>query len=588
MNYIGRKDKIVGRIIDINEKTQTGRFWIQHPKRLKNILLHGRHRPNVFDFNNLNDLSYLPKKNDIITASVSISNKSITFYNISKKNTLSKTKTLSKTNRNNRQVYKTKRNNTNKNKRKNRNISSKNVRIQQKTPPVTTKPRPRVFMILGHSYECILEKIDINPKVYEILKKEYENQKGYFEFVTNNSNINKNPQYIFFKELEETINTVDSGMTEWLVSKWGTSSESKIEPAFYFNKTRFDNNQSGFLCDKSCSTFFGKDELILLFEDTDKLALVEDPSRIDLRYDFEDILPNNQIKFLNGQSTGRAGLISTSFNIMEFMQKKEDFRQLIYNSKNMNDMTELNRYLNISNKYYKYHRDFTDTDFGIYPRINYNGTEINGPKDTNISFNPSSDNNEYINGLVWPLGIFELPMFDTSLVSSKDSNLKYNTMFKNYKGNIDFGITSDPKWDFYTIIKNTTPSNIINRAMLLEIPNTKPSPEKEFIDMIGDEIKTITKYNRFLVSKMKTPTYFNPDKEFKLSDLIRNTIMLADIKPDEDVIFISNVCRIVKFPGYNKKYMINQLSNNREKMTVKNKIRERLNEMRQTSRGVNE
>jgi hypothetical protein len=574
-------NKIVGRIIDINYKKQTARFWVQEPTYLKNKLMQGRHTPNIFYFHNLKDRDYSPKIGDMITANITIPNNTLLFYNITKKNKLSKTK------RNNNIINKrlnTKRFN-NRKPRSRRQRWSKKKKIR--TPKKKT-PTPRVFMLLGHSYECVLEHSIINPKVYELLSSKYKRLIGYHEDISNNSPTSKTPQHLFFKEVEEMIITVDAGMTEWL---WSTSDniiDNSPEPAVYFNKTRFDNNQTGFLCGKECSNFFGKDELILLFGDIEKLALVEDPGRIDLKNDFSDILPNNKIKFLNGQSTGRAGLIATSFNIMEFMQEREDFRQLIYNSKDMGDMAELDRYLNMLNIYYKYHRDYKDTDFAIYPRINQNGYEVNGPKDTNISFNPSPDTNgNYINGDVWPLGIFELPMFDTSFSRFRESSLKYNTLFKNYSGSIIAdNVTPYPEWEFFSAIKNTSPSDITNRALLLKMPESKPSPEKELLDSLDSDIQTITKYNTFLVSKMKTSTYFNPNKEFKLSELIRNTIRLADIKPAEEVIFITNICRVVKFPGYREKYMTNQLSDNRQNRTVPETTRKRINSFRRNSRGL--
>ena len=582
--YLVNSNRIVGRIIDINYKKQTAKFWIHEPTHLKTKLAQGRHNPNIFYFHNLKKGDYSPKQGDMITANVAIPNNTLLFYNIAKKNKY-------KTKRNNSSNTRNTRNTRNTKRRYNRNPRSRRRQQWPKKRTILTpkkkSPTPRVFMLLGHSYECVLEHSIINPKVYELLSFKYNKIIDYHEDISNNSPVSKTPQHLFFKEVEEMILTVDAGMTEWI---WSTSDniiDNSPEPAVYFNKTRFDNNQTGFLCGKECSKLFGKDELLLLFGDIEKLALVEDPGRIDLKNDFSDILPNNKIKFLNGQSTGRAGLIATSFNIMEFMQEREDFRRLIYNSKDMGDMAELDRYLNMLNKYYKYHRDYKDTDFAIYPRINQNGYEVNGPKDTNISFNPSPDTNgNYINGGVWPLGIFELPMFDTSLSRFRESSLKYNTLFKNYSGNIISGISPYPEWEFYSVIKNTSPNDIINRALLLEMPESKPSPEKELLDILDSDIKDITKYNQFLVSKMKTPTYFNPNREFKLSELIRNTIRLADIKPGEEVIFITNICRVVKFPGYREKYMTNQLSDNRQNRTVPENTRKRINSFRRNSRGL--
>ena len=116
-------------------------------------------------------------------------------------------------------------------------------------------------------------------------------------------------------------------------------------------------------------------------------------------------------------------------------------------------------------------------------------------------------------------------------------------------------------------------------------PNRRVSPQKEILDSWDSEIKTITKYNQFLMNEYNKTYSFNPYKEFKLSDIIRNTIRLADIKPGEEVIFISNVCRTVKYPGYRDKYMWNQLSKNHKNKNVPKKTRKRINAIRRNSRG---
>ena len=106
--YIIKSNSIVGRIIDIDYKKQTGKFWIQEPKNLKNELAQGRHKPNIFYFHNITNVSYSPKIGDLITANIAIPNNTLLFYNIFKKN-----KYKTKRN-NNRTTHTTKRRNNRK------------------------------------------------------------------------------------------------------------------------------------------------------------------------------------------------------------------------------------------------------------------------------------------------------------------------------------------------------------------------------------------------------------------------------------------------------------------------------------------
>ena len=92
--YIG-SNRIVGRVIDVNYKKKIAHFWVQEPAILKRELSSARHKPNIFYFHNLKDLSYSPQQGDLITADFTIPNNTLLFYNISKKNNSVKTKRIS-------------------------------------------------------------------------------------------------------------------------------------------------------------------------------------------------------------------------------------------------------------------------------------------------------------------------------------------------------------------------------------------------------------------------------------------------------------------------------------------------------------
>ena len=51
---------------------------------------------------------------------------------------------------------------------------------------------------------------------------------------------------------------------------------------------------------------------------------------------------------------------------------------------------------------------------------------------------------------------------------------------------------------------------------------------------------------------------FNPHKQFLLSDLMENIMKLGNIKLNEEIIFITNICRIIDFQDRSHYYSINQ------------------------------
>ena len=123
----------------------------------------------------------------------------------------------------------------------------------------------------------------------------------------------------------------------------------------------------------------------------------------------------------------------------------------------------------------------------------------------------------------------------------------------------------------------------MKRALLLKMPQQNRTNEEKELKSLDKEIKTITKYNRYLISKINTPDLYEPDKTFKLDILIRNIVRIADIKRGEEVIFISNVCRGLRTPNskinMNKSFPYNQTANN----TIGKYARARRNDSRGTS-----
>jgi len=408
------------------------------------------------------------------------------------------------------------------------------------------------------------------------------------------------PNKFDFKDINESNSNIEEGYIitcDFVINKTKSGKEIK----FFNVKTKeIKKTKKNSLNDKTRnrSNKFNKSKplprVFMLFghsnectlldiDGTQSLNVINDKSRINLKEDFKDVLPyNNKIKFLNGQLSGRMGLTSTSYSIMEFMQSSDYFRDLIYTSKNMNDMKELDNFLNIVSKTHDYYGDGQDTHFGIYPRTNKNGKTINGPKDSAVTFLPSTESGKYefYNGSSWPVGIYELPIFDTNDFFT--SNQKYTTLFKNYKN------SKDPSWDFFSVIKDPPPHRLLKRGFLLDIPQSAEfENESEYLDMLKPEIDEITKYNKFLMNDISSQEYFSPERYFSLSYLIRNIIRLANIKPDEEIIFITNICRGVNSPHNTKPPIKGQfpILNQKYNPLVGKQTKKRINALRRNSRG---
>ena len=438
---------------------------------------------------------------------------------------------------------------------------TKKKKLSTKKPVV---PRPRVFMIIGHSNECeYINKDDEEMWNYvqELLHEKYTNMNGYFSSINTNS-IKHTDQYIYYKQLEKNYGDYMEGerITCFVhPDRVGTFckdcfDETNTGGYFWCNECIFDNHNKLSKRKKTEVDYDAYHGQTFSIFDTE-LDVKTDYNRINLLDDFNDIVPNNKIRFLNGQSSGRQGLTVTSFDIMKNIQTKQDFRDLIYNSKDMDDMKKIDTYLN-RDWGYQIHNDNIDTSFSITPRINRDSRHITGPKNSYMSFTPTPYNSsakipEYLNGRSWPLGIFELPIFN---INDPESVNKYNILFQNYmvdKNNNPIFNSHLPGWEFYSRIKNVPDYDVTFRSLLYEIPpNINNTPEEYQLESWETELDEITRYNAFLINKIMTDTTYEPYKQFLLSDIIRNTLLTANIKPNEEIIFISNACRTIVYPDY--------------------------------------
>ena len=571
-NYINPTIKFTGKIINVNYNTSTALFWIQSPPHIKSILTKHRLKPNSFHFNDLIDKKYIPRIGDYISCNYIIDRcDNLFFINIELDKLSKHTKTSTKRTNKSGASASTKRTNksgasastkrTNKSgtststKRTNKSgaSASKCVSNPYKSHSQNTR-KIRVFIINGHSFECELKDVNkdiANFLIYNRLKELYDSHSGYMDdlplTIIKMLEKEKNKNYIFYINLKKNIETMKNG-----------------------DKVKCHNHKSIYAT-HICNDCLSRNELYFFCEDCiqrhHKHHSIEKLNyRINLRTDFKSESPKSNIKYMAGQSTGRVGFLSTSYSIMNNMQNIPKFRELIYRAKNKEDMKKLDKELNYLNTFFPsgLHTDKLDSNFAIYPRKNKERI-ITGPKNKLISFFPVTtpdEPNTYTNGAGWPIGIFELPIFninDTETYKDKYgvinnlSSYKYDKLFNNNLYNEKKSYI--PEWEFYSNFKSTDPITIIKKALMLElmdksIPKRKRVISKTEIGLIkkwGEEIAELTKFNKYIFDTMMKKN--NVHIDIPLDELIRNTLRIANIKPDEDVIFISNECRLIHYPN---------------------------------------
>ena len=616
---IKHETKITGSIIDVNYAAGEGLFWIQYPTKLKKILNKGRHRPNVFYFKNLVNKSYRPSIGEYINCNYMISHiGELVFVNIDidmfntkkflgpsyKANFVKPVKSRKKHNKHKRRNSKFKYKSgapsvvrsSKKKKVSNSNSGVSKIKIKNsvsKEKPKKTTKSPRVFIIIGHSSECEYDKDEkelSNIKTINMLQNDYDRTKDYHSFVKKENKLWHSEQHQKFLKLKKSLETLQKG------EKVPCDLHPSVHAEVFCVKCFKGGDKNYFFCQK-CKTkilYNSKDFHILKY-------------RINVKQDFKDHVPSNKIRFLNGQSSGRSGFTDTSFNIMAYMQKWPEFREAIYDAKDMKDMKKLDRMLNNLNVSYRYHVDNLDTNLSIYPRKNRSGRIITGPKDTLISFLPSElpqnkKRNEFLNGGSWPLGVYELPVFD---INEKETYIdKYNTinnlssykfdkLFINNKRMEDKNFTVDsfePEWKFYSILKSTDPNKIFKRSMLIDLPDLsrkkKLTKQEKMLESWKPEINKKTMVNRIIALTMEElySRDLNVNKKFLLSNIIKYTLAYSDIKEDDEVIFITNICRLIHFEDSEKYYSINQTMGTKAQPMPPNKISSYVRKLRQESR----
>lgn len=321
------------------------------------------------------------------------------------------------------------------------------------------------------------------------------------------------------------------------------------------------------------------------------------------RIDLDKLAPkNSDIKVLIGQSAGRSGIVNTGFYLMREYVGKDGFKYLRTNVKKQlheisdtsfenikkqdAQMKKLDDMLNLSNKKHNLHRDGKDTNFRIYPRIS-GKRFIPGPKNVNLNFSINLDLKKNLNGVHWPLGIYNLDDITPE---------KWLKLFNNREHESEF---------FNTITKQENRDNSINKkneevsikkSLLLyldrptlynqkRIPNCKESYEtiKEYLNVKHSNSKSsstndthINRYNHYIYSKLFSKV---EKKHASLEDIIK---IICDyeksisMKTHHKFLFIINMCRVIS----------DHYEGNLWDQTENPKLKHAINQMRKNSNNL--
>ena len=424
-----------------------------------------------------------------------------------------------------------------------------------KTTKNSKKLTPRVFLILGHSFECHIDKLSdeiANYNILKILKKKISEPKS-----KSKSKSKDDPDYI--KQVNRDYKTLLNG------DKVKCHKHTTKEATIFCSSCFYNGDKPYFWCEKCEKDNYANNK------GSKPYTVIPLKYRIDLNNDFKKEYPTNKIRFMVGQSSGRGGLTTTSFDIISFMQNSPEFRELIYSAKDMKDMKHLDKVLN-NIEWQNVHGDNIDTNFSIYPRKNNSGKFIVGPKNNLNSFFPSSQSkseNIFLNGYSWPLGIYELPIFNINDHREYINNYKINILFRQNGLNKK----SNPEWDFFSLIKTNNPFKAFKRALLLNLKlpkNKSTATTEETLLMNGlPELNRIAKYNKLLynevqwdlfnASQNRKSNFLGPfNKPLTLKKIIKLILDNADIKPNEEIIFISNACRNIYHKDIQLYHKLNQ------------------------------
>lgn len=411
---------------------------------------------------------------------------------------------------------------------------------------------PKIFFIQAHSSACMLKDMDslmesgtrIPIKYLEAAYKKY-------------------PKYR--KQIVEDIDKLRNYDIDNLICHNAVNHTSEKFAEFFCNDCLEETKGKYYLWCKECNDSIHKKEA----------GKLHNPSlfttRIHLRNDFPE---GNKIKVLMGQSSGRAGLVSTIFKmIKEYPYKYSKLLKQLVDT-DINDtksvhtiIRKLNEITNVSNKKLErirvIHKNKVDTDFRYYPRINIEKYKskgktiqkeryIAGPIDFKLNFSPG-ENKILKNGIHWPLGVYNIEDFKNPLL--------FDLLFKNVDNNDIFFNRIDTS-------KGSNEMITFKKGLLLYIDTlSKKQKEdsntyedslliKEFLNIPEDENETkksssnssnINRYNKYLYDRL-----FYKNKKLtprvSISSIISNILNYEGYNNNNgtdkrEILFIVNQCR---------------------------------------------
>ena len=440
-------------------------------------------------------------------------------------------------------------------------------KVSKKIPK--KKLPPKIFFIQAHSSACTIK--DMNSLMesgtripIKYLEEAYK----------------KYPKYR--KQILEDIEKLREYDIDNLICHNAVNHKSEKFAEFFCNNCLEETKGKHYLWCKECNDHIHKT----------KSRKLHNPSlfttRINLRNDF----PNGEnIKVLMGQSSGRAGLVSTVFKMIEEYPNKYSkiLRDLvdtdIKDTKSVNTIIKkLNEITNVSNKKLErikvLHKNKVDTDFRYYPRINKEkmkskGKAINkeryiaGPIDFKLNFSPG-DQKVLRNGIHWPLGVYNIEDFD-------NDSLIFDLLIKN-KDDID---------KFFTVIdttdKDSTELITFKKALLLYVDKLSKEQKdnsniyedsqiiKDYLNIPQDgnnanptQNKNNNNYNINRYNKYLFDNLFYKNKKLKtrasISSIISNIIKYEG-EHDREMVFIVNQCRtsFLTRDDFNLAYSYNEI-----------------------------
>jgi len=409
---------------------------------------------------------------------------------------------------------------------------------------------PKIFFIQAHSSACTIKDMDSLMESGTLIPIKYLE-----------SAYKKYPKYR--KQFLEDIEKLRDYDIDNLICHNAVNHKSEKFAEFFCNNCLEETKGKHYLWCKECNDSIHKT----------KSRKLHNPSLFTTRINLKNDFPKgDKIKVLMGQSSGRAGLVSTIFKMIEEYPSKYSkiLNELV--DTDINNPTDvstiikkLNEITNVSNKKFErvkvLHKNKVDTDFRYYPRINKEKTKskgktinkeryIAGPIDFKLNFSPG-EHKVLRNGIHWPLGVYNIEDFD-------NDSLVFDLLVKN-KDKVD---------KFFTVIdttdKDSTELKTFKKALLLYVDNLSNEQKensniyedsmviKDYLNIPQDENNAnptpntnsnynINRYNKYLFDNL-----FYKNKKLKtrasISSIISNIIKYEG-EHDREMLFIVNQCR---------------------------------------------